>query len=81
MDDRTSESVQVEVVLAVMSLCKTTPWAVRLTVGRRLRTLHPQAKRNIHATQNAIDMQNFDVVIVGGGPAGLALASALGALC
>lgn len=55
--------------------------AARFTTRKKLCDLYLRAKRNIHTIQNAVDTEHFDVVIVGGGPAGLALASALGALC
>lgn len=66
-----------------MSLCKTSSRTFRLTTRGGTRALYSRTKRNIHAAQNAVDkldMENFDVVIVGGGPAGLALASALGVM-
>jgi len=46
--------------------------------SHKIRSLLLQSRRSISTGENAASYEDSDVVIVGGGPAGLALASALG---
>jgi len=63
-----------------MSLSSTSSRVFRFASKKGVYSPLLQVGRNISTVENAAHHEELDVVIVGGGPAGLALASALGML-
>jgi NADPH-dependent 2,4-dienoyl-CoA reductase/sulfur reductase-like enzyme len=70
----------VEFIPALMSLSSTSSRVFRFASKKCIFSPLLQVGRNIYTAANAAHREELDVVIVGGGPAGLALASALGML-